>query len=52
MTALQAGRRSAYRGAMPIGSFPILFITATRVGDAVLSSGLIRTLLQGGPPLK
>ena len=28
----------------PRGSFPILFITATRIGDAVLSSGLIRRL--------
>jgi ADP-heptose:LPS heptosyltransferase len=26
------------------GSFPILFITATRIGDAVLSSGLIKRL--------
>lgn len=34
---------------MPNGSFPILFITATRVGDAVLSSGLIRKLLQEIP---
>lgn len=29
---------------MAHGSFPILFITATRIGDAVLSSGLIRKL--------
>jgi len=29
---------------MATGSFPILFITATRIGDAVLSSGLIRRL--------
>jgi ADP-heptose:LPS heptosyltransferase len=29
---------------MPTGPFPILFITATRIGDAVLSSGLIRRL--------
>jgi ADP-heptose:LPS heptosyltransferase len=29
--------------------FPILFITASRVGDAVLSSGLIRTLAEGVP---
>lgn len=29
---------------MTRGSFPILFITATRIGDAVLSSGLIRKL--------
>ncbi|HEX2800588.1 MAG TPA: glycosyltransferase family 9 protein [Phenylobacterium sp.] len=29
---------------MPRGSFPILFITSTRIGDAVLSSGLIRRL--------
>ncbi|HEY9234864.1 MULTISPECIES: glycosyltransferase family 9 protein [Phenylobacterium] len=30
---------------MAHGSFPILFITATRIGDAVLSSGLIKRLL-------
>lgn len=29
---------------MPSRSFPILFITATRIGDAVLSSGLIKRL--------
>lgn len=29
---------------MARGAFPILFITATRIGDAVLSSGLIRRL--------
>jgi ADP-heptose:LPS heptosyltransferase len=29
---------------MSRGSFPILFITSTRIGDAVLSSGLIRRL--------
>lgn len=29
---------------MAAGSFPILFITATRIGDAVLSSGLIKRL--------
>jgi ADP-heptose:LPS heptosyltransferase len=34
---------------MAAGSFPILFITATRIGDAVLSSGLIRKLLQEIP---
>jgi ADP-heptose:LPS heptosyltransferase len=34
---------------MPAGSFPILFITATRIGDAVLSSGLIRKLVQEIP---
>jgi len=34
---------------MAVGSFPILFITATRIGDAVLSSGLIRKLLQEIP---
>jgi len=31
------------------GSFPILFITATRIGDAVLSSGLIRKLQEEIP---
>jgi ADP-heptose:LPS heptosyltransferase len=34
---------------MALGSFPILFITATRIGDAVLSSGLIRKLSQEIP---
>src|SRR3954471_20099986 len=34
---------------MAPGSFPILFITATRIGDAVLSSGLIRRLLDEIP---
>ena len=29
---------------MATGSFPILFITSTRIGDAVLSSGLIKRL--------
>ena len=29
---------------MPRGAFPILFITANRIGDAVLSSGLIKRL--------
>ncbi len=33
-----------YKGPMTRGTFPILFITATRIGDAVLSSGLIRRL--------
>jgi ADP-heptose:LPS heptosyltransferase len=47
--SVERQRRAFYRGAMPNGSFPILFITATRVGDAVLSSGLIRKLLQEIP---
>lgn len=34
---------------MAHGSFPILFITATRIGDAVLSSGLIRKLADEVP---
>ncbi|OXE36225.1 MAG: ADP-heptose--LPS heptosyltransferase [Phenylobacterium zucineum] len=34
---------------MPTGSFPILFISATRIGDAVLSSGLVRRLSQEIP---
>ncbi|MFN3523458.1 MAG: glycosyltransferase family 9 protein [Phenylobacterium sp.] len=34
---------------MARGSFPILFITATRIGDAVLSSGLIRKLAEEVP---
>ena len=34
---------------MTAGSFPILFISATRIGDAVLSSGLVRRLSQEIP---
>jgi ADP-heptose:LPS heptosyltransferase len=34
---------------MPVQPFPILFITATRIGDAVLSSGLIRRLADEVP---
>ncbi|WP_374572952.1 glycosyltransferase family 9 protein [Phenylobacterium sp.] len=34
---------------MAQGSFPILFITATRIGDAVLSSGLVRKLAEEVP---
>jgi ADP-heptose:LPS heptosyltransferase len=37
-------RRDPYTGPMTPGSFPILFITATRIGDAVLSSGLLKRL--------
>jgi len=35
---------AAYRCGMARGSFPILFISATNIGDAVLSSGLIKRL--------
>ncbi|MFM8821405.1 MAG: glycosyltransferase family 9 protein [Phenylobacterium sp.] len=34
---------------MPDAPFPILFITATRIGDAVLSSGLVRRLSEQVP---
>jgi ADP-heptose:LPS heptosyltransferase len=34
---------------MAAKSFPILFITASRIGDAVLSSGLVQTLLDQIP---
>jgi ADP-heptose:LPS heptosyltransferase len=34
---------------MPPQSFPILFITASRIGDAVLSSGLIKRLMDEVP---
>jgi len=37
-------RHPPYRWSMTPGSFPILFITATRIGDAVLSSGLLQRL--------
>ena len=36
-------------GCMSPRAFPILFITSTRIGDAVLSSGLIRKLAQEAP---
>src|SRR5690606_21774139 len=39
----------SYRSPMARGSFPILFITATRIGDAVLSSCLIKKLLDEIP---
>lgn len=42
-------RPGPYRWTMAQGSFPILFITATRIGDAVLSSGLIARLLDEIP---
>jgi ADP-heptose:LPS heptosyltransferase len=42
--AVERQRARAYREPMARGSFPILFITATRIGDAVLSSGLIKRL--------
>jgi ADP-heptose:LPS heptosyltransferase len=34
---------------MPAKRFPILFITASRIGDAVLSSGLIKSLVDEVP---
>ncbi len=46
---MERQRQEPYRGTMAHGSFPILFITATRIGDAVLSSGLIRRLLEEIP---
>jgi ADP-heptose:LPS heptosyltransferase len=42
-------RWGLYTETMARGSFPILFITATRIGDAVLSSGLIAKLLDEIP---
>ena len=41
---MERQRAYPYTGPMAAGSFPILFITATRIGDAVLSSGLVRRL--------
>lgn len=41
---MERQRRQPYRQSMARGTFPILFITATRIGDAVLSSGLIKRL--------
>ena len=49
MARVERQRRDAYTGEMTPGSFPILFITATRIGDAVLSSGLIGKLLSEIP---
>ncbi len=34
---------------MPAPDFPILFVTATRIGDAVLSSGLVKRLHDEAP---
>ena len=34
---------------MPSSRFPILFITSTRIGDAVLASGLLRRLIEEIP---
>jgi ADP-heptose:LPS heptosyltransferase len=34
---------------MAVKSFPVLFVTASRIGDAVLSSGLVRTLVEEVP---
>jgi ADP-heptose:LPS heptosyltransferase len=42
--AVERQRGAAYRKTMTRGSFPILFITATNIGDAVLSSGLVKRL--------
>jgi ADP-heptose:LPS heptosyltransferase len=39
-----ASDETVYKASMAEARFPILFITATRIGDAVLSSGLIRRL--------
>jgi len=48
--ALERQRRSPYRWrAMAERVFPILFITASRIGDAVLSSGLVKTLADEVP---
>lgn len=43
--SLERQRSSPYTvTTMAVKQFPILFVTASRIGDAVLSSGLIRTL--------
>src|SRR3954470_9657665 len=44
-----ASAERAYRRHMAPASFPILVITATRIGDAVLSSGLIKRLADEVP---
>jgi ADP-heptose:LPS heptosyltransferase len=44
LAGVERQRRAPYKRTMTLGSFPILFITATRIGDAVLSSGLIKRL--------
>ncbi len=46
---MERQRDAPYRWSMTPGSFPILFITATRIGDAVLSSGLLQRLAQEIP---
>ena len=48
--SLEHQRSSPYRvTTMAAKHFPILFITASRIGDAVLASGLIRTLVDQIP---
>src|SRR5512141_2114117 len=42
--AVERQRPAPYTGSMSRGAFPILFITSNRIGDAVLSSGLIKRL--------
>ena len=39
----------SYMARMAQPSFPILFVTASRVGDAVLSSGLLKRLVDEAP---
>ncbi|MBE7219595.1 MAG: hypothetical protein INR64_14075, partial [Caulobacteraceae bacterium] len=34
---------------MPPPSFPVLFVTSGRIGDAVLSSGLLSRLVEDAP---
>jgi len=43
------GRRPYRERGMAVKPFPVLFITASRIGDAVLSSGLIKTLVDEVP---
>jgi ADP-heptose:LPS heptosyltransferase len=48
--SLERQGRSLYKAhRMVAKTFPILFITASRIGDAVLSSGLVKTLLDQIP---
>ena len=42
-------RETRYNPSMPASRFPILFITSTRIGDAVLASGLLRRLIEEIP---
>jgi ADP-heptose:LPS heptosyltransferase len=48
-SVLERQRGSPYTGAMAARRFPILFIAPSRIGDAVLASGLVKSLVDQVP---